>query len=93
MTKKENWEKEWLEYCRTYLSRHGITNEVDILRAAGNLWEVVRSFLIEAEKNERERCGFLVKEAINNSKGSGTRVWLRNFTACVTTILNNNKEK
>lgn len=43
--------KEWKGYCRTYLTRYGITDKVAILAIAGNLEQVVLKLL----KEERER--------------------------------------
>ena len=45
------WEKEWLGYCRTYLTRYGIIDEVAILAIAGNLEQVVKS-LLSSERAE-----------------------------------------
>lgn len=37
----EDWKKDWEGYCRTYLTRYGITDEVAILAISGNLEQVV----------------------------------------------------
>ncbi len=50
MKKKFDWEKDWLEYCRTYLIRYGINDEVAIRAIAGNLEQVVKKYLSDRDK-------------------------------------------
>ena len=56
---KPEWTGDWLGYCRTYLNRYGITNEVEVLSIAGNLEQVVKKMIAEEKeigvKEEKER--------------------------------------
>ena len=56
---KPEWTGDWLGYCRTYLNRYGITNEVEVLSIAGNLEQVVKKMIAE----EREKVLLLAESA------------------------------